>query len=139
VDGDDAAGAAGAAADGAHRHDAPDPDLGQREVGEGGAELHERADADADHPDRGAAGEPGEERTVAVRGSVPGAEPDATEADPRRVGVAAGVGGVPGGGLRPGTAAVAGSGSTLPPREARDLGLSRAGAFAEQRKSPAMP
>src|SRR5690606_20039802 len=86
-------------------------------------ELHERADAAADRADDRAAGEPDQERAVAVRRALPGPEPDAVEDHPQRVGVAAGMGDVPGCRLRHGTAAVADGGAAVPPREAGDLGL----------------
>src|SRR5690606_21875688 len=100
---------------------------GQREVGEGSAELHERADVPADHPDHRADGEPGQEPAVAVRGAVPGAEPDDPQAGAQRGDPGAGVGGVHGRGLRPGPGAVAAGGAPVPPREAGDLGLMQAG------------
>ena len=77
--------AAGPAADGVHRHVAADLIVGRARRREGSAELHERADAAADDPDHRADGEPGEEPAVAVRGAVPGAEPDAAEGGARRV------------------------------------------------------
>src|SRR5690606_14002581 len=122
----DGAAAAGAAADGADRHHPADPDLGEREVGEGGAELHERADVRADRADHRTVGEPGQEPAVAVHRTVPGAEPDDPQAGARGGDQHPGMGRVPRRRFRPRPRPVAGRRPPLPPRAPGDLGLRRA-------------
>ena len=77
--------AAGAAADAVHRHHAADAICRRRAKSVKEAQSHMTvADAAADDPDHRADGEPGQDAAVAVRGAVPGAEPDAAEGDARR-------------------------------------------------------
>src|SRR5690606_18878679 len=89
----------------------------------GSAGLHERADAAADGAHAGAAGEPGPGRAVAIRGAVPGPEPDHHEAGPRRGRERAGVGGVHGRRGRRGRAAVGAGVAAVPARETGDFRL----------------
>src|SRR5690606_40477464 len=89
----------------------------------GGAERHDLADAAADGAVDDADGEPGQDPALAVRGAVPGPEPDAAAGDPRRAGEPAGVGRVPGLQPGPGAGAVGRGGDALPPGEAGDLDL----------------
>src|SRR5690606_20911333 len=128
--------AAGAAADGAGGHHPADPDRGRREVGEGSAELHERADVPADRPDHRADGEPGEDPAVAVRGAVPGAEPDDPQAGAQRGDHRPGMAGVPGGRVRRRPGAVAAGRAPVPPGEAGDLGLRPGPGNEEARPRP---
>src|SRR5690606_28301922 len=116
--------AADPAADAVYRHHAAQLPVGRLQEHEGGAEPHDLADAAADAADHAAGGEPAEVRAVAVRGALPGPEPDDPEGDPGRTGGPADLGDLPGGGARTGNGAVVRGGAPLPPGEAGDLRLS---------------
>src|SRR5690606_26695782 len=83
----------------------------------------EVADAGAHGADHGADAEPGEGRAVAVRGAVPGPEPDDHEAGARRGRQPAGVDRVHGRGPGRGPAALVPGIADVPAREARGIGL----------------
>src|SRR5699024_8010258 len=104
------------------------------QVDEGSAGLHERTDAAADGADAAALGEPGQGRAVAVRGAVPGPEPDDHEAGPWRHDRRGRMGGLRG--RRPGyrPAALDRGFAAVPEREARSLGLTVAP--AAQKETP---
>src|SRR5690606_27321818 len=98
------------------------------------AELHQRAGAAADDPDHAADDQPGAEPAVDVLGAVPGAEPDAAEGDPQRGDQRGAVDGIPGGGLRPGSAVVGGCGGQVPAGEAGGFELRN----SSRQKGPAI-
>src|SRR5690606_10204461 len=78
-------------------------------------------------------------RGLAVRGAVPGAEPDAAADHPRRGGESAGVGDLPRLQPGPGPAAVGRGGAALPPGEAGDLHLRHRHPPAETEKARRLP